>query len=174
MKKATVITIILLSLIIITACRKKTPPTVTRWFDCRDGDEIQWNQPKTFTIDDFPQTVFHCTGAAKLEAIVNSETKELFIGMPIWSVYFYDLTGDGKPEICSSASYGSGLIDERIIVYDYVNQKTYVLADRGQYDYILFEKDNSLYVKKNSSSTLTVIGSGKLAIINDALQMLEE
>jgi len=94
--------------------------------------------------------------------------------MPIWSVYFYDLTGDGKPEICSSASYGSGLIDERIIVYDYVNQKTYVLADRGQYDYILFEKDNSLYVKKNSSSTLTVIGSGKLAIINDALQMLEE
>jgi len=32
----------------------------------------------------------------------------LLAGAAIWSVYFCDLTGDAKPELCSTVSFGSG------------------------------------------------------------------
>lgn len=41
--------------------------------------------------------------------------------MPIWNVYFYDLTGNGLSKLCSTLNFESGLIDNRICVYDYAN-----------------------------------------------------
>jgi hypothetical protein len=57
--------------------------------------------------------------------------------MPVWNVYLADLTNDGKPEFCATVSYGSGIVDTRIVVYDYVMSKSYELADRMSYDYTL-------------------------------------
>lgn len=41
---------------------------------------------------------------------------QLYTGMPIWNTYFCDLTGDGLPELCSTLSFGSGMIDSRTIL----------------------------------------------------------
>ena len=46
-------------------------------------------------------------------AVTGNEITSLYTGMPIWNVYFCDLTGDGLPELCSSISGGSGMIDNR-------------------------------------------------------------
>ena len=67
--------------------------------------------------------------------------------MPIWSVYFYDLTGDGNPELCSTISFGSGIIDDRIIIYDYAGGASYELSDRGNFDYVLNMQEDSLIVE---------------------------
>ena len=61
----------------------------------------------------------------------------LFYGMPVWSVYFADLNGDGYSELCAMVSVGSGIIDTRIVAYDYKNGKKFELADRGYHDYTL-------------------------------------
>ena len=65
--------------------------------------------------------------------------------MPIWNAYFCDLNGDGLPELCATLSMGSGVIDTRIMVYDYANGRTYELEDRMKFDYALrFDPDTAL------------------------------
>ena len=82
-----------------------------------------------------------------MEAVTDKEVVPLYEGMPIWSVYFCDLTGDGIPELCSTLSFGSGMIDNRIIIYDYAGGASYELSDRGNFDYILNMREDSLVVK---------------------------
>ena len=75
--------------------------------------------------------------------------------MPIWNAYFCDLTGDGLPELCSSISWGSGMIDNRVIIYDYANGVSYELSDRGYFDFTLRQdhQDGRLYVDKTKYHT---------------------
>ena len=68
--------------------------------------------------------------------------------MPIWSVYFCDLTGDGKLELCSTLSIGSGIVNDQILVYDYADGTGYDLSDRGNFDYILTVQEDSLIAEK--------------------------
>ena len=79
--------------------------------------------------------------------------KDLFYGMPVWSVYLADLTNDGKPEFCATVSMGSGIVDTHVIVYDYVTDNTYVMQDRMLYDYFLSIDDGT-----------KLIGEGKLLV----------
>lgn len=62
------------------------------------------------------------------------------------STFLCDLTGDGKREICTSVSIGSGIVSEFIWVWDYANDKLYYLSDREKYDYSLEKKDGELYL----------------------------
>ena len=55
----------------------------------------------------------------------------LIDGMPIWNAYFTDLTGDDFPEICATYTWGSGVIDSRVVICDYANGAIYELSDRG-------------------------------------------
>ncbi|MDE6732365.1 MAG: hypothetical protein K2J77_05760, partial [Oscillospiraceae bacterium] len=81
-------------------------------------------------------------------AVKNKKETGLFWGMPVWGVYLADLNGDGKREICSCVSMGSGMVDERIYAYDYANEKLYVLNDRFFNNYRLELTDGVLmYVK---------------------------
>ena len=107
--------------------------SAAKWFDCLHGDEMVWDGRREIDLDEFPDVTFHWS-SEKLEAVTEKETITLYTGMPIWSVYFCDLNGDGKPEVCSSISFGSGIIDNRIIVADYANKAVYELSDRGHYD----------------------------------------
>lgn len=84
-------------------------------------------------MDEFTGVTFRCY-SGYLDAATDSGTVQLYTGMPIWSVYFYDLTGDGNPEICSTLSKGSGIIDNRIMIYDNTNSISYELSDRGNFD----------------------------------------
>ena len=103
---------------------------VIKWFDCLNGDEMAWDGVKEYDLDEFSGVTFRWH-PERLEAVADGTTIPLYDGMPIWSVYFYDLTGDGNPELCSTISFGSGIIDDRIIIYDYAGGASYDLSDRG-------------------------------------------
>lgn len=109
-----------------------------------------------------------------MDAVTEEETVTLYTGMPIWSVYFYDLTGDGNPEICSTISFGSGMIDNRIIIYDYAGGASYELSDRGNFDYVLNLQENSLVVEKRVYMQDELVESGALAFLDDTIQIKTE
>ena len=77
------------------------PGRPVKWFDCLHGDEMVWDDVREYDLEEFPETTFRWS-AEQLEAVKGSEITPLYNGMPIWSVYFCDLTGDGKPELCST------------------------------------------------------------------------
>ena len=75
-----------------------------------------------------------------------------------------------------TVSFGSGIVDEHIIVYDLRNEKEYTLWERMEYDYVLFMENGELFVRKNdyeksiSSFWEDHIGEkGKLRIENNEL-----
>lgn len=147
--------------------------TVTKWFDCLNGDEMVWDGVKEYNLDEFLDVTFRWH-SEQLEAVTDKEIVTLYDGMPIWSVYFYDLTGDGNPELCSTLSIGSGIIDNRIIIYDYAGGVSYELSDRGNFDYVLNMQDDSLIVEKRVYRQDELVESGKLVFLNDTIQIKTE
>ena len=71
------------------------------------------------------------------------------------------------------AHLGSGMIDSRIIVYDYANGTSYMLEDRGKYDYSLRlnETDGCLWVVKRAYNSDDIVASGKLLFADNCLQV---
>lgn len=126
----------------------RTSAAVTEWLDYRDAsNELPWGKTKELTLDAFPNVTFSWTSGS-VEATESGKTRVLFSGMPVWNVYLTDLTGDGKPELCATVSFGSGIVDEHIVVYDYANLQSYTLWDRMQFDYHLYMADGKLLVGK--------------------------
>ena len=149
--------------------------TVEKWFDYFDNPaEMQWDGRMEANIPEFPDVTFRWY-PEKMDAVTGQGITTLYTGMPIWSAYFCDLTGDGIPEICSQISFGSGIIDSRVIIFDYANGVSYSLIDRGYHDYYLRmnEADGYLYVDKHIYNTDEVVSSGRLVFKNDTLQLEE-
>lgn len=147
-----------------------------KWFDYFDTpSELYKEEYIQTTRSEFPGVTFRCY-ADKMEAQNLNGTTLLYTGMPIWSAYFYDLTGDGLPELCSAISYGSGIIDERITVIDYAAGATYELEARGEYDYRLRfdEAQGRLYVDKLEYGSGELAASGALALQNGALGIIAD
>ena len=111
--------------------------SVIEWFDYLETpDEMKWDGSLEISLTEFPDVTFRWTYGEML-AVKGSKSTSLYTGMPIWNAYFCDLTGDGLPELCSSISWGSGMIDNRVIIYDYANGVSYELSDRGYFDFTL-------------------------------------
>ena len=144
-----------------------------KWFDSLSGDEMIWDGVREYDLDAFPGVTFRWS-PLQLEAVTDEGIVTLYTGMPIWSVYFYDLTGDGKPELCSSLSYGSGIVDDRIIVYDYEAGASYELSDRFHFDYVLRMQEDSLVVEKREAMQGEIVETGELVFINDTIQLKEK
>ena len=72
-----------------------------------------------------------------------------------------------------SDPFGSGIIDSRIIIYDYENGASYELSDRGNFDFTLRynEADGYLYVDKTKYNTDELVESGRLVFKDDCLQV---
>ena len=150
--------------------------TVRKWFDYfKDPDEMHWDQSLEINIPEFPDVMFRWY-PDKMEAVTENEGMTLYTGMPIWNAYFCDLTGDGLPELCSSLSFGSGMIDNRIIIYDYANGASYGLEDRGTFDYTLRLNDNDgqLYVDKKNYNSNELVSSGRLMFKDNCIQIVEQ
>lgn len=134
---------------------------VLMWFDdiqvpdgLEDGREIE--------VDAFPDVVFRCT-----EGTMQAAGELLYQGNPIVSCYFCDLNGDSFPELCSTVCFGFGIIDSRILVYDYANGMQYELSDRGNYDFILLQDEKGqLCVQKSDHATKAQISVTPLMIEN--------
>lgn len=146
---------------------------VVKWFDFLETpEEMLWDGYLETSCPEFPGVTFRWSYGS-MSAVTKTGIVQLYSGMPIWSVYFYDLTGDGLPELCSTLNYGSGLIDSRICVYDYANGVCYELEDRGSYNYTLRlnNEDGCLYVDKKIYDYVSdrLVSSWRLAFSDGAL-----
>ena len=147
--------------------------SVIEWFDYLETpDEMKWDGSLEISLTEFPDVTFRWTYGEML-AVKGSKSTSLYTGMPIWNAYFCDLTGDGLPELCSSISWGSGMIDNRVIIYDYANGVSYELSDRGYFDFTLRfnEADRYLYVDKKKYNTDELVETGRLVFKNNTIQI---
>ena len=145
----------------------------TKWFDCLHGDEIVWDGRLEINLDEFPGVTFRAY-SDRIETVTDEAVIPLYTGMPIWSAYFCDLTGDGLPELCSSLSFGSGIVDNRVVIYDYANGISYSIEDRGVTDYVLRQNDSDgqLYVDKRAHMGGGLLSTGRLVFQDDCIQVL--
>ena len=121
--------------------------SVIEWFDYLETpDEMKWDGSLEISLTEFPDVTFRWTYGEML-AVKGSKSTSLYTGMPIWNAYFCDLTGDGLPELCSIISWGSGMIDNRVTIYDYANGASYELSDRGYFDFTLRFNEADGYCK---------------------------
>ena len=147
--------------------------SVIEWFDYLETpDEMKWDGSLEISLTEFPDVTFRWTYGEML-AVKGSKSTSLYTGMPIWNAYFCDLTGDGLPELCSSISWGSGMIDNRVIIYDYANGVSYELSDRGYFDFTLRQdhQDGLLYVDKSKYNSNELVETGRLVFKNHCIQM---
>lgn len=150
--------------------------TAQMWFDYNiNPEQSALNGTKEIELPEYPGVTFRFS-SEEVTAVTGNETIRLYGGMPVWSVYFCDMTGDGVPELCSELSLGSGIIDERIMVYDYANGVSYELSDRGKYDYYLrFEQNTGyLYVDKKLYDSDELVSSGRLIFKDGCIQIYNE
>ena len=147
--------------------------SVIEWFDYLETpDEMKWDGSLEISLTEFPDVTFRWTYGEML-AVKGSKSTSLYTGMPIWNAYFCDLTGDGLPELCSSISWGSGMIDNRVIIYDYANGVSYELSDRGYFDFTLRQdhQDGLLYVDKSKYNSNELVETGRLVFKNHCIQI---
>ena len=147
--------------------------SVIEWFDYLETpDEMKWDGSLEISLTEFPDVTFRWTYGEML-AVKGSKSTSLYTGMPIWNAYFCDLTGDGLPELCSTISWGSGMIDNRVTIYDYANGASYELYDRGCFDFTLRfnEADGYLYVDKKKYNTDELVETGRLVFKNNCIQI---
>lgn len=142
-----------------------TKSNITKWFDFYRSDEFDWNQTLEIELPELLGVKF-LWKEGKVSVVDAKGTMELIGGMAVicQNGYFYDLTKDGIPELCATVSVGSGMIDTRVVVYDYKAGITYELEDRSFYDYALFLSDEELIVNKTKYMTEYIVEQGGLAI----------
>jgi hypothetical protein len=140
------------------------------WMDYYNVEELNWDAGYELGIPEFRNSMFRWS-PGELVAIEHSGEKLLFEGMPIWNVYLADLTNDGYPEFCATVSFGSGIVDTHVLVYDYAEEELYVLSDRMNYDFSLSLEDGQVVVtrKEYNGDAET---SGLLAIVDGELTAL--
>ena len=154
-----------------------TDGTVTEWFDYLEHP-TEMNGELTIEIPEYPGVEFKYTKAQIIaskpfnDSDLTGQTI-LIDGMPIWNAYFTDLTGDGFPEICATYTWGSGVIDSRVVICDYANGASYELSDRGYFDFTLRQNSNDglLYVYKTKYNSDELVETGRLVFKNNCIQV---
>jgi len=143
-------------------------PTAQTWLDAYgDPAGAYPEEEHRLSVAAFPGATFHWTPDDKVVARAKSGKQTVLIeGMPIWNVFLRDLNGDEKPEFCATISLGSGIIDERVIVYDYANGKRYELSDRMKHNYALV-LDDQLCVVETDFFTGNITQTGMLVLDTD-------
>ena len=137
-----------------------------RWFDhLENGTYPEEDADFQALLPQYPDVTFKCT-PGELIARTGDSSTTLLTGMPIWNVYLCDLTGDGIAEFCATVCYGSGIIDQHVVVYDYATQTEYTLWDRGKYDYTLRLEKDMLMCDKQVYPDGAVVSSGQLMMVH--------
>ena len=111
---------------------------VYRWVDTGwDMEGSPFNVVETLRLTEAPDLTFAFVKGEYVNVMRGDTVIASIGGMPVWKVYFADLDGDGYAEMITDESIGSGIVSELITVYDYHNDKTYAINDRGTWDYTL-------------------------------------
>ena len=131
--------------IMLTGCTRNDPQNIPEnndnyapelLFDYFHSNDMPWEETKEFALPEFSDAEFNWN-YERIVTVKGGEETQLFWGMPVWGVYLADLNGDGKREICSTVSMGSGMIDERVYAYDLANGRLYTIQDRFNNNYRL-------------------------------------
>ena len=127
-------------------------------FSLRDDNDL-WDETRKFTVPEYEDAEFLWTADR-----ICSNGKTLIGGMPVRSVYLADLNGDGKREIISEVSIGSGIVDERVIAYDFSEKRHYVLENRFYSNFSLFLNNGELWVREKKYGGDEIITERKLSL----------
>ena len=112
-------------------------PPVEEWINyLHNPEDIPWDDSIETELPEYPGVTFRWE-ANQVSAVEDGRKRVLFTGMPVESVVLWDLTGDGKRELCAVTAYGSGMVDYRVVAYDYAAGEAYLLRNRGMFDYEL-------------------------------------
>ncbi len=152
----------------------KASGEVQEWFDYSQDWEAIQNSKTEVEQAAFPGVTFRYE---KYKIIAENEAGSTILieGMPVWNAYFADLTGDGLPEICASVSSGSGIVDDRVIIFDYANGISYSLEERMVYDFSLSVQQGMLIVTKrafNTGKNGEIIEIGYPIYIGDSFEII--
>ncbi len=140
----------------------RNPPLF--WVDFLENpEEMGEYQDVSATLPGFDGVEFRYT-PGEIRAVRENEESVLLQGMPIWNAFFVDLNGDGLQEICATVSFGSGMIDNHVVVVDYAGGETYTLWERGEFDFTLRVADGTLICEKRQYPNGEVVKSGPLAL----------
>ena len=123
-------------------------------WDITIGSQVPGKSSITVQLDKYSAGITHTDGTITT----------VLSGMPIRDAYFCDLNGDGVSELCAGTSFGSGMVDDRICVYDFVTHQLYMLQDRGKYDYTLSEENGVLMVTMCPYMTENIAARGALVL----------
>lgn len=144
------------------------------WVDSTDG--MEWDEYREIQLNEYPGVTFRLY-PGKLAAVLDGEELTLFDGMPICNAYLCDLDGDGRREICSQVSIGSGIGDERIRVIRWLYESgTYSLlelADRMTHDYYLGQVGDQITVEERDYVSGATTRYGRLALTENGLDILD-
>lgn len=144
------------------------------WFD-------NWTEvtDTDISIDTMPYFRFHYEGGS-IEVFSGNERIALAGALPILNAYFSDLNGDSYPELCVTGSYGSGIWDMHVEVYDVINRRHYALRydDIEVYDYMLVSEDNEMRVLRGETYSNWMnepvgVQVGTLTIDGDTLRITD-
>lgn len=143
------------------------PYKANEWVNYFNTGSFPQNADLELELPEFPGTMFRWTPGEVTASGPNGE-KTLFTGMPVWNVFLADLNGDKAPEVCATISIGSGLIDTRVVVFDYANDMFCELSDRGYYDYVLSLPDSWPLVTQSAHGGGT-LGESYLGLSYDGM-----
>ena len=132
------------SLMAMTGCSTQAPDPeliFDVWAEINDSAEGE----VTFELSEFPDLQFMRDG---VQYHVKRGDRWDWIVMNGSKVIAADLNGDGKREFVSSTSVGSGYIDNRIYVYDIVNDMQYCLERRMENDFDIVLEDGKLVAQR--------------------------
>lgn len=145
----TLFALALTCLLLLSGCAAGEQEAPREWVDYLSGEETPWGREASLELPEFPGVTFRWT-LEEVAAVEGDDTEPLFQGMPVWNVFLADLNGDRLPEFCATVSFGSGIVDNRILVCDYAAHALYELSDRMRYDYSLSLRDGQLIVTRRT------------------------
>ena len=142
------------------------------WVDSTDG--MAWDEYREIQLGEYPGVIFRLC-PRKLIAVRDGEELTLFDGMPICNAYLCDLDGDGRREICSQVSIGSGIGDERIRVIRWLHESgsfsLLELKDRMVHDYYLGQMGDQLTVGERDYAGGERTRYGRLILTENGLDI---
>ncbi len=144
------------------------------WLDYTDApQDMPWGDGvRAIQLPEYPGVAFRWT-PGQVAAAGEKGDLVLFEGMPIWSVYLCDLDGDGKRELCAEVSFGSGMVDNRVLVFNYEYLSLLELKDRGTHDYTLRLEGGQLWAEEReyNASVGPVLRAGPLVMTEEGLDI---
>lgn len=123
-----------------------------------------------WTMDEFPGIDFTGDDYVVYTMDGNGDWEHLYTADRLDSIYLFDLNGDGKREIISTARFGNAT---SIRLYDYANRQGYTLEDIKKYNYEAVCEDGGIHFKKTAYSDGKYIDSGVLSLDNPELEKME-